>query len=93
MSHGAKKSFWARTKRLTQGLLLAWLLVNLLLPWFARDFDAPRVWGLPLAWWAASQGALLLYLALIVVYVVVMDRLEARYLAELPEEAADSAPR
>jgi putative solute:sodium symporter small subunit len=88
MSQGAKKTLWSRTKRITQGLLLAWLGVNLVVPWFARDLDALRLFGLPLGWWLASQGVLLLYLALIVVYAVVMDRMEARYLDE-----AEDAPR
>jgi putative solute:sodium symporter small subunit len=67
---------WRFTRRLTAILLLSWLLANLLTPWFARGLDLHRLFGFPLGFWAAAQGALLFYLLLIAVYVVVMDRFE-----------------
>lgn len=80
--------FWLQTKRLTGGLLVVWLAVNLLVPWFARDLNAWQVFGFPLGFWLAAGGALLVYLAIIVVYVVAMDRLEAAYLADEASSAA-----
>lgn len=79
MSATARKLFWSRTIRLTALLLLAWLGVNLVVPWFARDLDRVHVLGFPLAYWLAAQGMLLLYLLIIVVYAHRMDRLEAQY--------------
>ena len=81
MSSAARQHFWQRTLRLTLGLLGCWLAVNLLVPWFARDLQGWRGFGFPIGYWLAAQGALLAYLLIIVVYVVVMDRLEDRYLA------------
>jgi len=83
MSTDPAQRFWRRTKRLTGALLGLWLAVNLLLPWFARDLGAWQVFGFPLGYWLAAEGALLVYLAIIVVYVVAMDRLEAVYLDSL----------
>ena len=74
---------------LTLGLLTAWLVVTLLGPWFARDLSAWRIGGYPLGYWIASQGALVLYLLIVVVYVLVMDRLERRLLDA--EDAGDEA--
>ena len=85
-----RQRFWARTKRLTAWLLAVWMLVNLLGPWFARDLNALQWFGFPLGYWIASQGALLAYLGLIVIYVVCMDRMEARYLRDTA--AADGEP-
>jgi putative solute:sodium symporter small subunit len=78
----AHHSFWLKTRRWTLALLAAWLLVNLCVPWFARDLDRFSFLGFPLGYWLAAEGALLVYALLIAIYVVVMDRLEAALLAE-----------
>jgi putative solute:sodium symporter small subunit len=82
MSTACGHRFWVRTRRLTGGLLVLWLAVNLLVPWFARDLNQWQAFGFPLGFWLAAEGALLVYLAIIAAYVVAMDRLEAAYLAE-----------
>jgi putative solute:sodium symporter small subunit len=85
MPAAARRTFWQRTLRLTTVLLLAWLALNLLVPWFARDLHDWRPWGRFVGFWLAAQGVMLLYLAIIVIYVVAMDKLEQNCLAE--EEA------
>lgn len=79
---------WRRTQRLTALLLLVWLGANLFAPWFARDLDRVTLDRLPLGYWLAAQGLLLFYLLLIVVYVICMDRLDARH-AQDPTARAD----
>ena len=71
---------------------MVWLAVNLLVPWFARDLDAWRVFGFPLGYWLAAEGALIVYLAIILIYVVAMDRMEAAYLVQ-PDAAGDAGGR
>jgi putative solute:sodium symporter small subunit len=88
MPAAARRTFWRRTLRLTTALLLGWLALNLLVPWYARDLHDWRPWGHPVGFWLAAQGVMLLYLAIIVIYVVVMDKLEQRCLAD--EEATAS---
>ncbi|HSM20980.1 MAG TPA: DUF4212 domain-containing protein [Rubrivivax sp.] len=88
MSTVSGHRFWLQTRRLTVGLLVVWLAVSLLVPWFARDLNHWQAFGFPLGFWLAAEGALLVYLAIIVAYVVAMDRLEAAYLAE---EASSTA--
>jgi putative solute:sodium symporter small subunit len=84
--------FWKLTLRLTLGLLAAWLAINLAVPWFARDLNGLRAFGFPVGFWLAAEGALLLYLLLIVIYVVAMDRLEARYRDELDASGPGAGP-
>jgi putative solute:sodium symporter small subunit len=91
MSRTAKSVFWARTKQLTSALLVVWLGVNLLVPWFARDLNALQAFGFPLGYWLAAEGSLLVYLLIIVVYVVAMDRLEARCVEDSDEAALGPA--
>ncbi|MBA4178487.1 MAG: DUF4212 domain-containing protein [Leptothrix sp. (in: Bacteria)] len=73
---------WTATMRLTLGLLGAWLLFSVLAPWFARDLNEWQFLGFPLGFWFASQGALLGFLLIIVICIVRMERLEARYRRE-----------
>ena len=68
--------YWRRVLRVTGALLAAWLLVTLVGPWFARELNGLSVFGFPLSFWVASQGALLLYVGIIVVYALLMERLE-----------------
>ncbi len=84
-----RQRFWKHTRRWTGGLLGVWLAVNLALPWFARDLDRWQIFGFPLGYWFAAEGALLVYLLIIVIYVVVMDRMEAAL--ERDEDDAASA--
>jgi putative solute:sodium symporter small subunit len=88
-SDDARRVFWSGTRKLTWWLLAAWLLVSLALPWFARDLDPFHAFGFPVGHWLAAQGALLFFLAIVVVDVVAMERLESRYLES--EDAADCA--
>ena len=93
MPSTARTVFWACTRGLTGLLLLLWLLMNLMVPWFARDLNALRVFGFPIGYWAAAEGALLVFLLIIAAYVRGMDKLEARCLEAMDCEAAAKPSR
>ena len=76
-------AYWRRTRRLTVGLLLAWGLVAFGPVFFARELSV-EVFGWPLGFWLASQGALLAFCAIVIVHARRMNRLEA----ELPADEA-----
>lgn len=86
---------WRRTKQLTAVLLLLWILVNLVSTWFARELNQLHVADFPLGYWMAAQGALLLYLAIVLVYDRSMRRMESQCLAEedIARSVAASQPR
>lgn len=75
-------------------LLSTWMFINLTVPWLARDLSNLHVAGFPLGYWLAAEGMLLVYLVLIVVYVIAMERAESLYVqqlrvaAEAPVEAS-----
>jgi len=79
-----------RKRLLTSVLLLVWLLTSFVAPYFARDLSID-VWGWPLHFWLASQGSLLVFLAIVVVYAWLMNRWEAQE-ADDPEDP-DAPPR
>ena len=76
----------SRHLRLKGVLLLVWALVSFGICFFARDLQW-MVAGWPLAYWMASQGAVLVFMAIVVVYAVAMSHFER----EDAQQAAASA--
>jgi len=66
---------WHRRTRITAALLSIWLLVTFGVAYFARELSVV-VWGWPLSFWVAAQGALLVYMALVVGYARRMGRID-----------------
>ena len=75
MTTPARDDYWRRTRRLTAVLLLVWGVVAFAPVFFARELSV-EVFGWPLAFWLASQGALLGFCAIVIVYARVMSRLD-----------------
>jgi putative solute:sodium symporter small subunit len=67
---------WHQTRRLTAILLLAWLLTGFGAVFFARELTGLTIFGWPLSFYLAAQGASLVYLALIGIYAWRMRRLD-----------------
>lgn len=61
--------------RLKALLLTIWVVFSFGIVYFARDLQA-LVPGHPTAYWMAAQGAILMFLGIIVAYCVAMDHLE-----------------
>jgi putative solute:sodium symporter small subunit len=74
----SESSRWRFKKRLTVALLLLWAAVSFGVPYFAADLRF-NWWGAPFSFWMSAQGALLVYLAIVAVYGLVMNRLDARH--------------
>lgn len=74
-----KRDHWRATRRLTAVLLLAWLLTGFLAVFFARELAGLTIFGWPLSFYLAAQGASLVYLALIGIYAWRMRRLDRQY--------------
>ncbi|MBY0410836.1 MAG: DUF4212 domain-containing protein [Burkholderiaceae bacterium] len=65
-----------RHLRLKAGLLVVWALASFGATYFARDLEA-LVWGgWPLGNWMAAQGAVLVFIAIVVIYGWAMNRFE-----------------
>ncbi|SER84870.1 putative solute:sodium symporter small subunit [Giesbergeria anulus] len=68
-------------------LLLLWVLAAFGVGFFARHLQTIEVFGWPLGYWLASQGVVLVFLAIVLVYAVVM-----RYIDRHPLPAAAAPP-
>ena len=64
-----------RHLRLKGALLLVWALVSFGVCFFARDLQW-MVAGWPVGYWVASQGAVLVFMAIVVVYAASMSSFE-----------------
>jgi putative solute:sodium symporter small subunit len=78
VKQASPNDYWRRTRRLTVWLLLAWVVVAFVPVVFARELSV-EVFGWPLAFWLASQGALLGFCAIVIVYARCMRRLDEEF--------------
>jgi putative solute:sodium symporter small subunit len=91
----AEQAYWRRNLRYLAVLLAIWFLVSygagILLVEPLNAFRVPGT-GFPLGFWFAQQGSIYVFVALIFVYVWLMNRLDRRYqLDELDEPTGGGA--
>ncbi len=73
-------AYWRANLRIMGCLLLVWALVSYGLGIvFSEALDAYRLGGFPLGFWFGQQGAIYVFVVLIFVYAIWMDRLDRRY--------------
>ncbi|MBL4869696.1 MAG: DUF4212 domain-containing protein [Robiginitomaculum sp.] len=74
------KGYWKATKRLTISLLIIWFLASYGAGILFREaLDNFHIGGAPLGFWFAQNGAIYIFLALIVFYCVQMTKLEKKF--------------
>ncbi|MRW86151.1 DUF4212 domain-containing protein [Pseudoduganella sp. FT26W] len=78
---------WHKARRMTALLLLLWLLTGFCAAFFARELAGLSVFGWPLSFYLAAQGASLVYLGIIAFYAWRMRRLD-RAARQQPEPRA-----
>ena len=66
--------------RMRAALLVVWALASFGVAFFARDMDQVLA-GWPLNYWLAAQGAVLVFMGIVVLYAWWMNRVEARQAA------------
>lgn len=83
----ARALHWRQTRRLTAVLLALWVATGFCTVFFARELARITVFGWPLSFYMAAQGAALVCLAIIGLYAWRMRRLDAVYARALEETA------
>lgn len=84
--------YWTRNLRLMALLLLVWALAGLgcgVL--FADVLNHWSIGGFPLGFWFAQQGSVVVYVLLILVYAVCLNRLDSAHRREIAALQLDSA--
>lgn len=72
--------YWRKNRLLIAILLAIWALVSYVFAIFMAEslYDA-RIGQLPASFWWAQQGSIFVFVVLIFVYAIVMDRLDRKY--------------
>ncbi len=76
--------YWRRNVRIMVVLLVIWAAVGLgggIL--FADSLNAFHFGGFPLGFWIAQQGSIIVFVVLILVYAILLNRLDAQHHKEL----------
>jgi putative solute:sodium symporter small subunit len=87
------KAYWKKNVRLLIILLSIWFTVSFLLGIiFSEELDDPKFafFGFKLGFWISQQGAIIVYIAIIAVYVKQMQKLDKAFdISDEAEEVAD----
>lgn len=75
----ARSRYWKRTRRFTAVLGFAWLATTFIVIYFARELSGITLFGWPVSYYMAAQGATLLYVAIVGAYAWHMARLDRRH--------------
>jgi putative solute:sodium symporter small subunit len=76
----AAQAYWKANRRLIAVLLLIWFVVSFGFGIiFAEELYDERIGHLPASFWWAHQGAMMVFVVIILVYALVMDRLDRKY--------------
>jgi len=87
----AHRRYWRFNVALIAVLMTIGFVVSFSVPLFAQRFQHARVAGFPLPFYFGAQGAILVYVALILVYIVLMQVADARLLRAARSEQGDAA--
>ena len=84
--HAALDRYWRTNLRIMFGLLAIWATISfgcgvLLADWL-NQFRLPNT-GFPLGFWFAQQGSIIVFVLLILVYSLLLNRLDNRHHREI----------
>ena len=82
------KVYWKKNVRLLIILLSIWFTVSFILGIiFSKELDKITFFGFKLGFWISQQGAILVYIAIIAVYVKQMQKLDRAFnISDEPED-------
>lgn len=74
-----QKTYWKRNLKMTVFLLLIWFVVTFVVSYFARELSGMTILGFPFGFYMGAQGALIVYVFIILFYARYMNRLDEEY--------------
>ncbi len=79
------RHYWRKNLNITSVLLAIWFVVTFGVGYFARDLSF-TFFGWPFSFWVGSQGALVVYVAIIWYYARYMNKLDIEHGVQEDEE-------
>ena len=80
MNEEERQAYWKANKALIRNLLIVWAIVSIgcsIL--FVVPLNNLQLGGVPLGFWMAQQGSIFVFVALIFIYAIQMDKLDRKY--------------
>ena len=75
-----RQRYWRANLIIVGALLTVWFVVSFLCGIvFVEQLNTFHIGGAPLGFWFAQQGSIYVFVALILIYVITMNRLDARF--------------
>lgn len=87
----ALQRYWRSNIKIMSALLAVWAVVGLgcgVL--FADALNSFKLGGVPLGFWFAQQGSIATFVVLILIYAILMNRLDAKYLKVIQDIEAQA---
>lgn len=80
MKQTDRQAYWRANTALIRSLLVIWAVVSLLCSiLLVEPLNAVRIGNVPLGFWMAQQGSIYVFVVLIFVYAIQMDRLDRKH--------------
>lgn len=73
------QEYWRKNLRITAVLLAIWFVVTYVTAFFSPALNEISFLGFPFGFYMGAQGALIIYVAIIVFYARYMNRLDREY--------------
>ena len=91
MSTTSANSYWKANIKFVLSLLSVWFLISFVCGILLVDvLDNIRLKGFKLGFWIAQQGSILTFIALILIYIRAMDKLDSQYKQASRNDAQDT---
>ncbi len=80
MNDGNRSAYWRANKALIRNLLIVWGVVSIgcSILW-VQPLNLIRLGRLPFGFWMAQQGSIFIFVILIFIYAIQMDKLDRKY--------------
>ena len=80
MNHHKSQAYWRANIALIRNLLIVWAIVSLGLGiLLVQPLNWLKLGNLPLGFWIAQQGSIFVFVILIFIYAIRMDKLDRKY--------------
>lgn len=80
MNQDQRQAYWRANIALIRNLLIVWALVSLVFSiLLVEPLNNLHLGSLPLGFWMAQQGSIFVFVGLIFIYAVQMDKLDRKY--------------
>ena len=80
MKEKQSQAYWRANKALIRNLLIVWATVSIVFSiLLVKPLNAIQLFGIPFGFWMAQQGSIYVFVILIFIYAIQMDKLDQKY--------------